>query len=436
MKLDHALILRQQQTLTMTPQLQQSLKLLQMSTLEITEYIEQQLMDNPLLQRDESSFSEGSAAISRDSSNDDWIEKTVANVYDLRHHLLQQLHVTALPTEQISWGERLIDLIDDDGYLRSDLGELSLELQVSEGDLLAVLSTIQTFDPIGVGARNLVECLAIQLRETMAELPAADTILEHLEDLPTLGLEKLSKRCKITTEECQSILHQIRSLNPRPGMSFTPVSMQVRIPDVFVKRNDEGRFLAELNEESLPRILVDSVSYNYYLKSTLSEGDRQYLKGQYQQASWLVRSLYQRIQTVMRVADALVDYQQEFFEKGMVALRPLTLRELSETLGVHESTISRAITGKYMSTPQGIVEFKQLLSSSVDKNNSAAQIQHMIKMLVQKEDPQSPLSDDQLVCGLKTQGITVARRTIAKYREQLGIESSFDRKKRQINLVK
>ncbi len=458
--------LKLSQHLALTPQLQQSIRLLQLSTLELNQEIDTFLQDNPLLEREdeptpeaavysasgdalrapaESSddavpepnfgdsspadwLGEGGSSASRDERNDD--EPSYAEIQaaatSLRDHLGTQLAMMPLSERDRSLVRLLIEALDDDGYLAQDLDELvdmlPAELEVDIDDLQIALKHLQNFDPSGIGARSASECLALQL----ANLPASKTcdlalkiVRNHLDQLAARDYVRLRKAVACSEDELREAQALIRSLNPRPGAQYSQVETRYVIPDVVV-RKVRGQWTASLNTEAMPRLRINRL-YADILRGQRGSG----LASQLQEAKWLIKNVQQRFETIQRVSQAIVERQRQFFEHGDVAMRPLTLREIADQLSLHESTISRVTTQKYMASPRGVYELKYFFGSHVATETggaaSSTAIRALIKQLVGAEDGKKPLSDAQLAEILGQQGIMVARRTVAKYREALNI---------------
>ncbi len=470
-----ALQLKLSQHLALTPQLQQSIKLLQLSTVEMQQEIERYLLENPMLERDDDhgeSFasaqqfdsprtesSEREAAPSseeRDSEppstpsdvdDDRWTSDAgtfsgagrsedddndtqdihAANV-SLREHLGWQLGMTQLSERDRNLVRFLIEALDDDGYLSASLQELwetlPPEYEIELEELEIALHHIQNFDPIGVGARNLQECLALQLKalpETPEGRLALIIVEKHLELLAARDFAKIRRLTGCDDEELKAAHALITSLDPRPAAGYAQVEARYITPDVIVKKL-KGKWTAYINPDAYPRLRINRLYAEILAKQRRGNGN---LTGQMQEARWLIKNVQQRFDTIHRVTQAIVERQRQFFEHGEVAMRPLVLREIAEILGLHESTVSRVTSQKYMATPRGIFELKYFFGSHVATDTggacSATAIRALIKQLISAEDGKKPLSDSQLSEILGQQGIVVARRTVAKYRESLNI---------------
>ncbi|HZR68286.1 MAG TPA: RNA polymerase factor sigma-54 [Burkholderiales bacterium] len=461
--------LKLSQHLTLTPQLQQSIRLLQLSTMELNQELEKFLADNPLLEREEpatetpivrmngetapvevtaeearaepaqaeSAPSEldwlADAAPSggaRDDGEEGDFPQLAADSPTLREHLLSQISLTNLEPRDRSIVAVLIEALDEDGYLTQPLEELvellPAELEVGLDELQIGLRHLQNLDPTGIGARDCAECLELQLLALPESTPdraiALAVVRKHLQLLATRDFAKLRKTLQCSEDELRQAQHLIQSLNPRPGAAFTAVETRYVVSDVVVKKV-KGVWVASLNPEAVPKLRINRM-YADILQSNRNNSGSQ-LSQQLQEARWLIKNVQQRFETILRVSQAIVDRQRHFFEHGEVAMRPLVLREIADTLGLHESTVSRVTTQKFMLTPRGIFELKYFFGSHVATETggacSATAIRALIKQLVAAEDAKRPLSDSKIAEILGQQGIVVARRTIAKYRESLHI---------------
>jgi RNA polymerase sigma-54 factor len=464
----HSLQLRLSQHLALTPQLQQSIRLLQLSTLELNQELERFLQDNPLLEREEAGgepemlppgmngsapdpMTTTSAAVADEApppsdgdmfsaagegygsareDDDDSYPQLAAENPSLREHLNTQLTLTNLPVRDRTLVMLLVESLDDDGYLTQDLAEIGAmlpeELGVEPEELQIALKHLQNFEPTGVGARNLGECLALQLAALPETTPfraeALEVVRNHLEALAARDFTRLKKALRCDDELLRGAQKLITSLNPRPGRKYASDDTRYVVPDVIVKKV-KGAWVAALNPEAMPRLRINRL-YADILARARSSGSHQ-LASQLQEAKWLIKNVQQRFETILRVAQAIVDRQRHFFEHGEVAMRPLVLREIAEVLGLHESTVSRVTTQKFMHTPRGIFELKYFFGSHVTTDSggaaSSTAIRALIRQLVGAENSRKPLSDSQISEILGQQGIVVARRTVAKYRESLQI---------------
>jgi RNA polymerase sigma-54 factor len=459
---------RLSQHLTLTPQLQQSIRLLQLSTVELNQEIERLLMENPALEREEPGEGEGAPAPSAAASpqdapspapaeaspptDADWpVDVPVswragdddeendrgfaaADMPTLREHLRSQLSLTNLPGRDRAFVEILIDAVDEDGYLTQPLEEIAAllpaEAEADPEELAIALRHLQNMEPAGVGARSPGECLCLQIRAQPDE-PARGLALQiaekHLELLASRDYTRLKAATGAGDDALREAQKLIQGLNPRPGSAFAQVEARYVVPDVIVKKS-RNVWRASLNPDAMPKLRINRL----YAELMSGRGSGGALSSQVQEARWLIKNVQQRFETILRVSQAIVDRQRHFFEHGEVAMRPLVLREIAETLGLHESTISRVTTQKYMATPRGTYELKYFFGSHVatDAGGSASStaIRALIKQLVAAEDTKTPLSDARISQILAEQGIVVARRTIAKYRESLQIPPVNQRK--------
>jgi RNA polymerase sigma-54 factor len=477
----------------MTPQLQQAIRLLQLSTVELQLEI-QQVLDSNLMLEPEEGDAAAEPQISKDSErnesateselsatqeseadfsspeqipeelavdsdwdtiydsgattlstpggddNRDFFETHNADNESLYEHLMWQMEMSPFSPIDQTIAATLIDSITEDGYLNVPLEELLEGLQKDNPDIEldeieAVLHRIQHFDPIGVGARNLSECLEIQLKQLPPETPWLDVtmklVTQHLDLLGARDYNQIMRRMKIEESDLQAIIGLIQSLNPRPGSQIAGPPPQYVVPDVFVNKRN-GRWRVDLNPEAAPKLRINA-QYANMVKRADNSDDNNYLRNHLQEARWFLKSLQSRNETLLKVANCIVERQRGFFEYGDEAMKPLVLRDVAEIVEMHESTISRVTTQKYMHTPRGIYEFKYFFSSHVGTADggecSATAIRAMIKKLVADETPNKPLSDSKIADLLEKEGINVARRTIAKYREALSIPPSSERKR-------
>ncbi|MBU0751654.1 MAG: RNA polymerase factor sigma-54 [Gammaproteobacteria bacterium] len=470
--------LRLSQHLALTPQLQQSIRLLQLSTLELNQEIDQALQDNPLLERDGEefgSYAPGSDAMSaapqqaetpaateapaensppeRQDMDEDWGQdwgasartardddddtdagEIQAAATSLRDHLVDQLALTQLPGHERALVAFLIEALDDDGYLTQSLEELAAVLPEDDDididevieELAIGLRHLQSLDPPGIGARSPAECLELQLTALPPSPPlklAHAIVRSHLDQLAVRDFTRIKKGLGCDDDELRAAHALICSLNPRPGARYAPIDTRYIIPDVVVKKL-RGNWVASLNADAMPRLRINRL-YASILRAQRGADGARNLAGQLQEAKWLIKNVQQRFDTIGRVSQAIVDRQRAFFDHGEVAMRPLTLREIADTVGLHESTISRVTTQKYLASPRGIYELKYFFGSHVATDTggaaSSTAIRALIKQLVASEDGHKPLSDAKIAEVLGEQGIVVARRTVAKYRESLSI---------------
>jgi len=460
------------QRLALTPQLQQAIKLLQLSTMDLRLELREALEQNPLLEEAEENQEYGEpnarpgrqeAATGGDPENtiDDYgdydardagslhapvqsrqhddsafdIDRRNSAPASLRDHIREQMGLTHFSDLDRKIATVIIDAINDDGYLSCDLEEVRqcLDGDADLDEIEAVLHQIQNYDPAGVAARDLCECLAIQLRQAPPATPGLELALEivsdHLQCLGTRDLAQLRRLTRRTDNEIRTAVDLIQTLNPRPGTAVTAATPDYVIPDIIVTQDHSG-WRVELNPHALPRIRVNEVYSNIATKKR--SADHRYIQSQLQEARWFVKSLENRNDTLLRVAREIVKRQREFLEHGENAMKPMVLNDISEPLELHESTISRATTNKYMLTPRGVFELKYFFSSSLSTSNgdatSSTAIQWRIRKLINEEPPNKPHSDSKLTQMLNLEGINVARRTVAKYRESLNIPPSSQRK--------
>ena len=475
------------QSLTMTPQLQQAIRLLQLSTLELEQEIQETLDSNMMLEKvdaDTSNMENEATPEAKQEQDQEAANETVQDkdsqipdelpvdagwddIYDgstsysapaedysdlfenqsgagetLQEQLLWQMRLSRFSETDEIIATTIIDSIGDDGYLTQSVEQIHEgiceqypESEIELDEVEAVLKQIQNYDPIGVAARNLQECLLLQLNALPAETErlkeAKKLLTNYLNLLGTRQFTTLMRRLKLSEDELKEVIDLIQSLNPRPGSQVTPSSTQYVVPDVFVYKKN-GRWIVELNQDALPKIRVNS-AYASLIKRGDTSADNTYLKNHLQEAKWFLKSVQSRHETLFKVANSIVNKQVDFFEYGPEAMKPLILREIAEEVEMHESTISRITTQKYMHTPRGVFEFKYFFSSHVSTVSgddfSATAIRARIKALVEDEPPQKPLSDSKISQILKDEGINVARRTIAKYRESINIPPSNERRR-------
>ncbi|WP_444893013.1 RNA polymerase factor sigma-54 [Microbulbifer sp. TRSA001] len=473
--------------LTMTPQLQQAIRLLQLSTLDLQQEVQAALDSNPMLEVESEDLTPATAITEKNAQQEppttseeglnstsseekelgdtDWsqdiptelpVDSHWDDIYSsysgpaegedsnfernsstdtLQDHLRWQLNLTALSSHDKWIGEHLIDAIDPNGLLNTDVDDVATSLQVDEDEVAAVLKAVQQFEPAGCGARSLQECLLLQLKQLPGETPwlkEAQAIIErHLELLGKRDFRQLSRRTRLNESQLGEVIRLIQTLTPNPGEEFNGEQPAYVIPDIIVSRK-EHRWLVELNPEITPKIRING-QYASLVKRADNSRDNSFLRDHLQEARWFLKSLQSRHDTLLKVATSIVDKQQGFFEEGPEAMRPMVLADIAETIGMHESTISRVTTQKYMLTPRGVFELKYFFSSHVSTDSgedaSSTAIRALIRKLIDSEAPRKPLSDNKITQELDKQGIKVARRTVAKYRESMGIPSSSERKR-------
>lgn len=467
MALEQRLSLKLSQKLVMTQSLQQAIKLLQMSRLELVEEIQQELLENPVLEEGEfaednppereeeaggenpfdkididayfqdylGDYQPNYQAGTYDFSEQPPFENMVTKADSLHDHLERQLGLQPLTDEAFTMGMAIIGNIDDDGYLACSLEEIAEWTGGSLEEVMQVWQTMRTFDPPGVGARNLRECLETQIAgSSWAGTKVETLLLEHFDLLAKQKYKELMGELRVDKEELKELLEVVRSFEPKPGRAFAPMPPQFIQPDVYIVKVD-GEYLIQLNDEGMPRLQV-SQGYQRMLEQTRHQ-DREssnYIKEKFKNALWLIRSLDQRNRTIYKVAESLVRHQRDFFEHGMEHMKPLVLREIAEDIGMHESTVSRVVNNKYVYTPRGVFELKYFfrsgITSSAGDDVSSLAVKEKIRKLAAEESTNHPYSDSALVKILAREGIHIARRTVAKYREELGIASSSKRKKK------
>jgi RNA polymerase sigma-54 factor len=490
MALTQRLEIRQSQALVMTPQLMQAIKLLQLSNLDLAAYVETELEKNPLLERgsEDGEAPAASEAESQPKAEPEWsseggkgeefdppegtssdpddvgepthassdnlpaqsewanvgagarpdtdynLEAFVSAEVTLVDHLAEQLALAVVDPVRRMIGRHLIDLVDEAGYLTENLADAAEKLGAPLAEVEAVLAILQGFDPPGVCARNLTECLAIQLRERDRFDPAMQTLVEHLDLLAKRDLAALRKICDVSEDDLSDMIAEIRHLNPKPGLAFGNTLVQPIVPDVFVRQGPDGSYIVELNSDTLPKVLLNQSYYAEVAGTARSDKDKTYLADCLQTATWLVRALDQRAKTILKVAKEIVRQQDAFFAHGVQHLRPLNLKTVADAIEMHESTVSRVTANKYMATNRGIFELKYFFTSAIaaadgGEAHSAEAVRHRIKQLIDAENPLDVLSDDTIVERLRAAGIDIARRTVAKYREAMRIPSSVQRRR-------
>jgi RNA polymerase sigma-54 factor len=464
--------MRQGQSLTMTPQLLQSIKLLQLSHLELAAYVDAELERNPLLQELETDGQASPRAAARqaraamrgeggrsafqplpilkgatsgsssrtgagDTELKPDLEATLARSVSLSEHLEAQLDLATADPQARETGRQLIHSLSEAGYLIEDADDIAVRLGVRIEDVEAVLRLIQGFDPPGIGARTLAECLAIQLRERDRLDPPMQVLLDRLDLVARHDFAALRRLCGVDEEDMADMLAEIRRLEPRPGLAFGSAPIDVLVPDVVVRSAPDGGFIVELNPDTLPRILLDRSYHARVAQAVRSDEDKVFLSECLQSANWLTRSLDQRAQTILKVATEIVRKQEGFFRDGAAALRPLTLRNVAEEIGMHESTVSRVAANKAIGTARGIFAMKYFFNAAAGEGgHSSEAVRHRIRQLVEAEAPGPALSDEAIARKLKAAGMDIARRTVAKYREALRIPSSAERRRRERHRLK
>ncbi|HXW21556.1 MAG TPA: RNA polymerase factor sigma-54 [Rhodomicrobium sp.] len=488
---------RQTQKIVITPQLRQAIKLLQLSAIELQSYIENEVRENPLLSAEERPDNEsapeglpeiaaranGEADIpafdARDVNdieiNTDWEPETpgdrvlegepaapssaavewssagssslssgedydpfatIASAKSLADHLDEQACLAFTTAQNRLIARYLIDLVDIDGYIRNPLEDVAASLSTSLKDIERVLITLQTFDPPGICARDLAECLALQLKEKDRFDPFMERLLANLDLIAACDFQRLKKVCGVDADDLREMIGELRQLNPRPGRAFDRAEIETLVPDVIVRRAADGEWRAELNPGAAPSLAVDRAYYASLKARCRSDADRTYLNDRLSSANWLVKSLEQRLATILKVATAVVEEQTAFLDHGVRHLKPLNLRQIATKIGMHESTVSRVTSNKAMATPRGIFEMKYFFTSAIPASgasdaHSSEAVRDRIKEFILNESPAEILSDDRIVTLLKADGIDIARRTVAKYREALRIPSSAARRRQK-----
>ncbi|MEZ5667401.1 MAG: RNA polymerase factor sigma-54 [Alphaproteobacteria bacterium] len=493
MALGQRLDLRQSQSLVMTPQLQQAIKLLQLSNLELGAYVEAELERNPLLEREddlaarepdaqprassaadtmaaagESIISSREAPLDTDfgsvwgedggsdsavgggdglyaawgfgagrsgSFDDDGFtpDQNLARAPSLRDHLTEQLTVDVADRMMRAVGAHLIDSLDDSGWLTTPLETIAERLGCERATVEATLARLQQFDPPGIFARTLAECLELQLRERNRFDPAMAALLANLDLLAARNSKALMRICGVDAEDLAEMVAEIRQLNPKPALAFGDDAVQAVIPDVLMRPAADGGWHVEVNAETLPRVLVNATYYARIRKNARGSADREFLTDQLNSANWLVKALHQRATTILKVASEIVAQQDGFFRYGVSHLKPLILRDIADAIGMHESTVSRVTTNKFIATPRGLFELKYFFTAAIQGSDgdsvSAEAVRHRIRGLVDGETAATVLSDDQIVAALRNDGVMIARRTVAKYRDAMRIPSSVQRRR-------
>ncbi len=464
------------QKLILTPSLQQAIKLLPMSTLELADLLTQEMVENPLLEEvpteelqpaEQQQQQEKPADQQPTDKGDAWddadyeyffgdylddgyrsrtpsevkelppIENTLSTAASLSDHLLWQLSLQTDDEKLKEIGAAIVGNLDDDGYLVASVEEIAAMGEWPVADVERALQHVQTFDPIGVAARDLQECLWLQIRHLGFEgTPTEKIVTEHLRLLQNHQVPEIARKLGISLDDLKEHVEIIRNLDPKPGSRYNPSQSQYVIPDVYVVKV-EDQYVAALNEEGLPQLRISPV-YRRLLDKTGAGGGEQndetraYVKDKFRSALWLIKSVDQRQKTIHKVATSIINFQREFLDHGIEYLRPLVLRDVANDIGMHESTVSRVVNNKYMHTPQGVFELKYFfhsgISSSFGESVSSVTIKQRIRKIIENEDPRKPLSDSKIVSILQKEGLMLARRTIAKYREELKIPTSNQRK--------
>ncbi|MBL6954732.1 MAG: RNA polymerase factor sigma-54 [Alphaproteobacteria bacterium] len=523
--------IRQSQALVMTPQLQQAIRLLQLTNLELSQYVDQELERNPLLERADqdapdpaSAFDEGNLnadpqvdalgeaiaasdgigddgtigdtaaleldgaslpgsnglegadgppaadydiADNNDSASDtpageagsdpgegfevgDWsgastgmsggesstitLEQVLSSEITLKDHLQQQMNVLLVEPAQLLIGQNLIDHLDEAGYLREETGNIADRLGCDIALVDAVLARMQKFDPAGIFARDLSECLALQLQDKNRYDPAMAALVQNLHLLVSIDVPEICQICGVTRDDAEEMIAELKALNPKPGLTFDYEVAAPVVPDVFVLEKADGGWIVELNNDNLPRLLVNRQYYAEINEAARRKEDKAYISECMQSANWLIKALDQRARTILSVSSELVRQQDGFLAHGVAELRPLNLRAIAEVVGIHESTVSRVTSNKYIATPRGVFELKYFFTSSIagadgGENHSSEAVRERLRALIENEASSKVLSDDKLVDILRVSGVDIARRTVTKYRVAMGIPSSVQRRR-------
>jgi RNA polymerase sigma-54 factor len=488
MALSQRLVMKQGQSLVMTPQLQQAIKLLQMSSIELQSFVEAEIERNPLLDHgdggiakvsatpinvqperlDQSFASPGAGApgeieaqssapatsadgqsmlrdsgwsnlrssghLSLDGDEQDFAS-ALSREETLPEHLTNQLNMSFTNQTDLLIGQHIIGMVNELGYLTSDPASLAETLGASIARVNAVYAVLRTFDPPGVFARDLADCLSLQLKERDRLDPAMAALVAHLPMVAKRDFQALRQVCGVSHEDLQDMLVELRALNPKPGHAFGSDPVSPVVPDVFVRAAPDGSWIIELNSETLPRVLINNQYMAKVVSNTARAEDKMFLAGCHAQAAWLVKSLDQRAKTVLKVAREIVSQQDAFLMQGVAHLKPITLKLVADAINMHESTVSRVTSNKYMATPRGTFELKYFFTNAIattdsgGEAHSAESVRHRIKELILAETADSILSDDDIVLALQKEAVDIARRTVAKYRESLGILSSVQRRR-------
>ena len=451
------------QSLTMTPQLQQAIRLLQLPILDLNAQIQEALEENIMLEMEDlpdvpRTSSDSTAEVETIKADELWQTRSLERTQDsgwngegrpisefadesgetLHEHLYWQLEIDNFTVREALIGEALVDSINDDGYLTDDIEEIISSLHeqppVTVDEAENTLTKLQRLDPVGVGARSLSECIIRQIEQLDSETPGYQLALDiaegHLDLVAARDYGELRRGLRTSEENLHEALALVRGCNPKPGLAISPAAAQYVIPDVFVRKVD-NRWLVEISPTGVPRLSVNQ----QYAKLLRGSSEHAVLKSQLQEARWLIRSLEIRNETLLKVATSIVARQVSFFEHGEEAMKPMVLRDVAEEIDMHESTISRVTTNKYMHSPRGVFEFKYFFSSHLPSDSgedqSSTSVRAKIRKLITAENAAKPLSDSKITNLLKDEGITVARRTVAKYREAMNIPSSSDRRNRE-----
>ena len=442
----------------MTPRLRQAIELLQLNNSDLCAFIDQELEGNPLLEIDKSinqvasnaldslmgvhsenlkqyALSPNDSVSSERPPFDNWMPQMASANVTLQDHLREQLNFEITDPTHRAIGLYLIAAVNDDGYLIDDLDTIANELGYEQKQIEITLDRLQNFDPPGVFARSLGECLKLQMREINQLNPATEILVDNLHLLANRNFAALEKLCAISSGEIRAIAATLKTLNPKPGLNFHQALPESIVPDAYTWRQSDGNWMVELNDSMFPKLLVNSHYRKRSPQSRPSSTARPYLNEQFQRANWLVRSLNQRANTILSVARELVSWQKNFLADGIKFLKPLTLREIAGNLQIHESTVSRATMNKYIETPRGTLSFKYFFGPSLHSaiggsTHSSKAVRYRIRSLIDQENPGTPSTDNHIATTLRNEGVDISRRTVAKYRGSMQIPSSDRRRSR------
>lgn len=443
--------LRQHLTPSLTAQRHQSIMLLQFSRSELTDYVRNAIEQNPFLQDAEeetvnASYARGAptkqvARENRQSEDESRLEQRAATI-SLRDQIQQQISLDFRTAGDRLVAMQLLESLDDAGYMTGDLEEIAGRLGCSLDRIETILGRLQQMEPAGIFARSLKECLSLQMADRDRLDPLMVQVLDHLDLVAAGKIAQLEKICRADQHEILDMIHELRALNPKPGLSFATETIQQIIPDLRLRPTGDAGWKVDLVSEAYPALRIDAQAYRHLRTQARQLGDRKYVAGRWQEAAWLMRALRQRAGTLLKVGNEIVRQQGDFFTFGIGHFKPLGLRHIAEALGVHESTVSRATAEKYMATPRGLYELKYFFSPQVfraakpqdaalPETIAAKVIQHRIKVLIEEETPEAVLSDDNIVAALHAEGVDIARRTVAKYRDYLKIPPSTLRRRQK-----
>lgn len=470
MHMEHRLAQTQTQRLMLTQKMQQAIHILQLSGMELDQYVQQELETNPVLEQlpkepkpepekvpeappssdgqpvEDSAFSLDDYASMWDHRREgtdfsrnaesagrrEYYQNSITKEESFTSKLLTQLRLASPDEKTYRIGEQIVGEIDAKGYFTGSIEEIAQSLGVTPEEVERVLYMVQRFEPTGVGARDIVECLLLQINaECPNELELKTLVSEHLVELEHRQIPKIAKAMNIAPERVEELKGMLATLDPWPGLEYSSDPPQYVTPDVIVEKID-GEYVVYLSDETVPELRISNEYRKMMQNGRVSKDEKQYLRDKVESARWLIRNIQQRQQTILRIATAIAEVQEEFFEKGVVKIKPLTLQEIADKVGVHEATVSRTTRGKYMQTPQGLFEMKYFFSPGLRRDTGDAQssksVQSVIKKIIEEEDKAKPLSDQKIADLLKKQGLNIARRTVTKYREGMNILSTTMRR--------